>query len=161
MLWKHKLTNHTQTLQWNTLCAYPCIIQEECTNRSRVWKYWHIWSRYGSRKDPFHFLILRNDFPLESLAPVTADTPLSMDDTMSLHSSVYLFPAEKKKQSVSFRSEIWNHSFFGSQCKMVLLHHACLSASMATLSFWLYCELSSSASVSPSHTHSTDNVLSS
>lgn len=104
MLWKHKLTNHTQTLQWNTLCAYPCIIQEECTNRSRVWKYWHIWSRYGSRKDPFHFLILRNDFPLESLAPVTADTPLSMDDTMSLH-CLLVSSREEKAERVF---PVWN-----------------------------------------------------
>lgn len=104
MLWKHKPTNRTQTLQWNALCAYPCIIQEECTNKNRVWNYWHIWSRYGSRKDLLHFLILRKNFPLKSFQSQLI--LLSVDEMMSLLASVYLFPAEKKKSERLF--PVWN-----------------------------------------------------
>ena len=76
--------------------------------------------------------IWRSDFPLESLAPATAHTPLSL---------FTCFQHEKGKQGVSFRSGIWNHSFSWSQCVMVLLHHACLSSSMDPLTFCLCCEL--------------------
>lgn len=50
-------------------------------------------------KNPFQFLLLllHNQFPLESLAPVTADTPLT-GCVMSLHSPVYLSPAERKAE---------------------------------------------------------------
>lgn len=59
-----------------------------------------------------------------------------------------LVSSRKRKQGVSFRSGIWNYSFSGSQCMMVLLHHACLSSSMDPLTFWLSCELSPSVSLS-------------
>lgn len=129
-------------------------------HNTRVYKQWHIQPRHRSRKDPLHVLFFScDDFPLESLAPVTADTPLTgwNDESPLLCTCLQ----QKSKQSVSFRSEVWNHSFSGCQCKMVLLHHACLAASMDLLSFWLYCELSPSVSVSPSHACRGDNVLSS
>ena len=116
MLWKHKPTNRTQTYS-ETHCVHThaCIIQEECTNKNRVWKRWHFWSRYGSRKDPPLLYFHAMTFPVESLAPVTADTPLTgwNDESPRL---CLLVSSRKRKQSVSFRSEIRNHSFSGSPC---------------------------------------------
>lgn len=53
---------------------------------------------------------------------------LSLGDMMSLLSSVYVFQAERKGLKYEITPSLEAY-------KMVLLHHACLSASMDPLSF--------------------------
>lgn len=134
MLQKHKSINHTQTYS-EKHSAYPFIIQGGFTSENGPW----VLNQTQEQERSSHFFLLSTE---------------ELGYKHSRHSSLkHGSPWAEKKAQCLF--PVWNTKslFLWSSS---LLHHACLPASVDPFSFWLCCELSSSAS----HTHRGDNVLS-
>ena len=152
MLWKHKPTNRTQTYS-ETHCVHThaCIIQEECTNKNRVWKRWHFWSQIWKQERSSASLFSCNDF---SSGEFGSSHSWYSSHRMKWWVSSPLFTCLQQKKKAERLFPVWNTK---SLFLWKPLRHTCLSASMDPHSFWLCCELSPSVS----HTPSRDSVLSS